>query len=204
MSNRLRYKSKTRFDPLACVSDENLGSFLFDKTRLTTPTTIDNNILRFCKGISPKTLPVFLSINPESWSRPGYCNKNVERMIQLHGGNIVMGYKIWYVPCLYIEAEKHAVWCNTVGTSVDITYNVDGETKVLFLPVPALKTVVAHSYTKPRLAFHPRVSNFIEIQTKNEKLQSQLFDIQRDDTWEGWEKSISFEKWCCIHQIPDI
>ena len=113
-------------------------------------------------------------------------------MIQLHGGKMVLGYKIWYVPRLYIEAERHSVWRNIDGELTDVTFNIGGETKILFLPTPALKTVIAHAHTKPRAAFHPRVENFIEFQTKMEKLQSQVFNIQHDDTWEGWEKGVVF------------
>lgn len=200
MSKHTRHKNKPWIDPLLTITDENLAAYILNKENLTTPVIIDKNVKRFCKEISPIEEPIFLIIEPQSWSRLNYCNKNVERMIQLHGGEMVLGYKIWYVPCLYIEAERHAVWRNTDGELVDITFNIDGETKILFLPAPALKTIIAHAYTKPRAAFHPRVKNFIESQTKIEKLQSQVFNIQHDDTWEGWEKELSFEAWSLTNQ----
>jgi hypothetical protein len=114
-------------------------------------------------------------------------------MIQLHGGSMVLGYKIWYVPSLYIEAERHAVWHNPEGELVDITFNKDGEAKVLFLLVPTLKAIPAHAYTKPRETFHPRVEKFIKFQVQEEKKKSQHSRV--NDTWEGWERAMSFESW---------
>lgn len=194
MSKRIsRHKHKTWVDPLLNLSDKDLGAYLFDNERLTTPATIDNNVQQFCKKISPNETPVFLTVQPLSWSRQNYCNKNVEHMIQLQGGKMVLGYKIWYVPRLYVEAERHTVWCSPEGELVDITFNASGENRILFLSAPALKTVMVHEYTKPRDAFHPRVRDFIELQKKAEKFQSQF--IQRDDSWEGWERETSFELW---------
>lgn len=94
---------------------------------------------------------------------------------------------------LYIEAERHAVWLNPEGELTDITFNKDGETKILFLPVPKLTTVSARAETKPREAFHPRVAKFIESQILVEKMKSQFSRV--DNTWEGWERAISFESW---------
>lgn len=196
MSKRAsRHKNKSKIDPLLNIPDEDLGKYLFEEKRLTTPATIDNNVQQFCKKISPSESPVFLPVQPLNWSRLNYCNKNVERMIQLHSGKMVLGYKIWYVPFLYIEAERHAVWRSPNGELLEITFNKDGESQILFLPVPALKTVIAHSHTKPRAAFHPRVKNIIEFLKEMEKRQAQIINIQYDDTWEGWERALSFETW---------
>lgn len=202
MSNRSpRRRNKSGNDPLQNIPNERLGAYLFNNQRLTTPETIDNHVRTFCGKVSPKGTPVYVAVQPLQWSRQSYCNKNVERMIQLHGGRMLLGYKIWYVPRLYIEAERHAIWQNPDGEFIDITFNASGETKILFLPAPALKTVIAYPHTKPREAYHPRVKDFIEAHKKFEQFQSQFF--LHDDTWEGWEKALSFEKWCLIKQKTD-
>jgi len=199
MSNRSsRRRNKSWSDPLQNIPDETLGIFLFDNQRLTTPETIDSYVQQFCRKVSPKEVPIFVGVQPLGWSRQNYCNKNVERMIQLHGGRMVLGYKIWYVPRLYIEAERHAIWQNPDGELIDITFNTSGETKILFLPAPALKTVIAYPHTKPREAYHPRVRDFIETHKKVEQFQSQFF--LHDDTWEGWAGGLSFEKWSLINK----
>jgi hypothetical protein len=190
-----RKRSKTKHlpvsDPLLHIPDEELDIYI--TSSLTTPPDMDRQVSQFCKKLSPKANPVFLIVQPPDWSRLNYCNKNVERIIELHGGSIVLGYKIWYVPSLYIEAERHAVWLSPKGELMDITFNKDGETKILFLPVPKLTTVSVKAETKPREGFHPRVMKFIEFQIWTEKMKSQFSRI--DDTWEGWERATSFESW---------
>ena len=110
MSNRKsRYIKK---DPLINIADEFLRDFIFTGNILTTPLKIDKKVMQFCRKISPNESPIFLENQPLSWSRLNYCNKNVEKMIQLSNGSMVLGYKIWYVPEIYIEAERHAIWCN--------------------------------------------------------------------------------------------
>jgi hypothetical protein len=188
---RPRNKHKSTFDPLLHISDEEIP--LYITTSLTTPSEIDKFVSQFCKKLSPKENPVFLDVQPPSWSRLNYCDKNVEKMKELNNGSIVLGYKIWYVPSLYIEAERHAVWLSPEGTLTDMTFNKDGETKVLFLPAPKLTTVSVRAETKPREAFHPRVAKFIESQILIERMRSQFSMI--DNTWEGWERAISFDVW---------
>lgn len=188
---RTKNKHHPTSDLLLHVPDEELPLYL--TTSLTTPPEIDRFVLQFCKKLSPKEEPVFLNVQPPSWSRLNYCNKNVEKMKELYAGSMVLGYKIWYVPSLYIEAERHAVWLNPQGELTDITFNKDGETKILFIPVPQLTTVSVRAETKPREGFHPRVMKFIEFQILTEKMKSQFSIV--DDTWEGWAKAVSFETW---------
>lgn len=112
-------------------------------------------------------------------------------MIQIYGGKMVLGYKIWYIKSLYIEAERHSVWKNLENKLVDITFNKSGEERILFLPNPNLKTVVAEGFTKPRMAFTSRVEKAIRTQIEMEKMMIGI----TDDTWTGWDNAISFEKW---------
>lgn len=196
MSNRTRNIHKSQQDPLMDVSDDELMSFLFNSNNLTTPPRIDINTRNFCTKISPHQTPVFLTVKAPNWSRLNYCNKNVERMIELNGGEMVLGYKIWYISKLYIEAERHAIWKNIDGELVDITFNINGENTILFLPAPTMKTIIVQAYKKPREVFHPRLQNIIKLQIRNETIQSQYFSYHFDNSWAGWEKAMSYETWC--------
>lgn len=187
-NSKTSYSHQT-IDLLHHVSDNQLPEYIINK--LTTPPTIDKNVLKFCKTLSPGAKPIFVNVSPQSWARFNYCNKNVERMIALQGGEMVLGYKIWYVPNLYIEAERHAVWRNSKGNLVDITPNKDGERRILFLPSPDLTTVVTGTLLKPRDAFHPRVRYLIIAFEHSER----HIEVRNDDTWEGWEQALSFETW---------
>ena len=190
--------SKKAKNPLKKLSLEEVEQYIFDHRRLTTPTAIDKNVLQFCKRLSPNHRPVFLDVQTLSWSRLNFCNKNVEKMIKLSGGDMVLGYRIWYAESLYIEAERHAVWKNPKGQLIDISFSVDGEERILFLPAPNLSTVLTSTMTNPRDAFHPKVASLV----KSIEKQEQKFILSSNDSWEGWEQATSFSEWksqnkCC-------
>ncbi|HYX29845.1 MAG TPA: hypothetical protein VE863_14995, partial [Pyrinomonadaceae bacterium] len=105
---------------------------LFDPKKLTAPTEINDDIRSFCRSISDLET-FFLDVEPEPWSRQSCCNLNVNEYIRSHGGKMICGYKIWYHKPIYIEAERHAVW-EKDGTYKDISFNADGENRILFLP----------------------------------------------------------------------
>lgn len=187
--SRRRHRKKRRSDPLAGFSIPEVAEYFLAPERLTTPSSIDSYVRRFCENISPGEEPVFLSPNPQPWSRDRFCNRNIERMISLHAGEGVLGFRIWYVEALYIEAERHAVWKTPEGTLVDISFYPDGEDRILFLPVPGMDTVVVAPHLKPRAAFHPKAERFIREQRKRERQRK----FQYDDSWEAWEQAPSFE-----------
>ncbi len=55
---------------------------------------------------------------------------NVDKLIEGLGGEKVLGYKIWYLPKSYIEAERHVV--HKLGDVFrDPTFNADGEDRIL-------------------------------------------------------------------------
>ncbi len=112
-------------------------------------------------------------------------------MVSLYSGDIVLGYKIWYIDSLYIEAECHAVWKKPDDTLVDISFYPDREDRILFIPAPNLDGVIIEDHLKPRAGFHPKVEKFIRRQRENER----RFSIARDDTWDGWQKALSYEEW---------
>jgi len=178
-------------DPLRSLCEADVAKFLTDPKRLTTPAAIDDRVRRFCERLSPSNAPLFLKPNPQLWSRRQYCNKNVEKMVNMYGGKAQLGYRIWYVPSLYVEAERHAVWKKPDGTLVDISYYPDGEDAILFLPAPHLDTVLTQDHLKPREGYHLKVERFIRSQRQFER----RFAPPKDDTREGWEQAESFQEW---------
>lgn len=104
----------------------------------TTPRHIDPAVKSFCKSINPKIDPFILATTPEDWSRADCCHLNVQHYIRLNGETMVCGYRIWYLEKCYIEAERHAVWRSDYGSYRDVSFNVDGETSIVFVPdIPA-------------------------------------------------------------------
>lgn len=62
-----------------------------------------------------------------------FCFENVEQKAREKGGSIAYGWAIWHMPGLYFEAEHHAVWRNTLGNLIDVSPQMDGRKRLLFL-----------------------------------------------------------------------
>ena len=58
---------------------------------------------------------------PWSEARENDCYKNVERYIEIYGGNIVYGWSVWLWPKAFVEAYHHAVWLSPAGKLKDIS-----------------------------------------------------------------------------------
>ena len=99
----------------------------------TTPTSINDDVLEFCKEIDPTTNPVFVEVVPTEDVLYNECYGNVEEQVKKNGGSIEYGWIIWENPKVYIEAEFHAVWINNAGEYIDISPKKDKEKRILFL-----------------------------------------------------------------------
>lgn len=101
----------------------------------TTPTALTTAILTFCRQVSQHNSQ-YLPVKPINGARYRDCYNNVRRKIQADGGKILHGWCIWEEPRFFIEAEHHAIWVSPRGEMVDITPQITGETRILFLPDP--------------------------------------------------------------------
>ncbi len=99
----------------------------------TTPTSINDDILEFCKRIDPMSDPIFVEVIPSKDSICNECYGNVETYVKKNGGRSKDGWIIWEIPKIYLEAEFHRVWVNNEGEYIDITQKTDGEKRILFL-----------------------------------------------------------------------
>jgi hypothetical protein len=102
---------------------------------LSAPSNIDEAVLRFCSGISPER-PLYVRVEPAADAKPTSCFDNVARQIKRHKGGIAYGWAIWHWPGRYFEAEHHGVWLSPDGALLDISPQLDGRERVLFLPHP--------------------------------------------------------------------
>ena len=63
-----------------------------------------------------------------------FCFDNVEARIGRAGGATVFGWAIWHLRGAYYEAEHHGVWRKRSGELVDVSPQLNGYGKILFLP----------------------------------------------------------------------
>jgi len=98
-----------------------------------TPTSINRDVLKFCKEIDSTTKPIFIDVIPTKNSVYGDCYGNVENYAKKNGGRSEDGWIIWEIPKIWLEAEFHRVWVNNEGKYIDITPKEDEEKRILFL-----------------------------------------------------------------------
>lgn len=99
----------------------------------TVPRALTPALLAFCASISPAT-PVFLPSVPLKRAATSFCFENVAQKVCEKGGAIAYGWAIWHLPGLYFEAEHHAVWRNGLGNLIDVSPQMGGRKRLLFLP----------------------------------------------------------------------
>lgn len=111
--------------------------------------------------------------------------------MQEKGGQAVYGYKIWANE-VYAEAVAHCIWKDPSGSMVDVTFNPDGEMRVLFVPVPSMTTTtLEHGGEKPRHALDPDLREVVELE---KDLQKQIGYVWMPEK-EAWEVQLTYGEW---------
>lgn len=99
-----------------------------------TPPKITDKVLALCRRLDPSREPVYVPVRPFGSGIQQNCFFNVEYQVKKSGGRNQLGWIIWEMPNVLLEAEFHAVWEDSEGQLIDITPQPDGEETVLFLP----------------------------------------------------------------------
>jgi len=172
---------------------------LFDPNKLTTPKNIDENLISFSKKICGSD-PFYIPVKPELWSRQSCCDLNVKEYIRLHGGEIVCGYKLWYNNPIYIEAERHAVLLKD-GEYLDVTFNADGEDKILFVvDKPGFCENLDSNVGKIRWGANQDIQLIIDMQEHFESQRN--YSKMSDDL--AWNTMITYQQWQDGVRMPSI
>ncbi|APO98907.1 hypothetical protein BJD13_07325 [Xanthomonas perforans] len=121
---------------------------------------------------------------------------NVDKFISANSGEKVIGYKIWYLPESYIEAERHAILrCD--GELRDLTFNADGETSILFVPDAQM---VGFDARRPKV----RVGL-----TGPARRAAQVFDAQdrriaKASVEDSWNMMLTYEQWLAGERMGSL
>jgi hypothetical protein len=99
----------------------------------TGPRSLTPALLEFCAAIAPAE-PVFVPSVPIKGALTSFCFENVAQKVREKGGSVAYGWAIWHRPGLYFEAEHHAVWRNKLGNLIDVSPQMGGRKRLLFLP----------------------------------------------------------------------
>lgn len=99
-----------------------------------TPAELSPSLASLCEHLVPRTAPFYVDVAPLRNAPANECFPIVEAHAEQHGGNRVLGWSLWEMPGLFVEAEFHAVWRSSSGDYVDLTPKARSTARILFLP----------------------------------------------------------------------
>jgi len=98
------------------------------------PDKVTSAVKRLTNRIAPGQQPQYVKVLIESDAEINECFVNLERKIKRDGGKIQLGWAIWYLPGILMEAEFHAVWISPEGKLIDISPRPIQFKDIMFLP----------------------------------------------------------------------
>lgn len=106
-----------------------------------TPPLIKPHVVQICRQAtgSGTAMPVYVQCRPEIGGRENECFATVDARVTAEGGEKVIGWAIWELKKVYIEAEFHAVWRQPDGVLLDISPRPIPDTQILFVVDPRRK-----------------------------------------------------------------
>lgn len=105
----------------------------------TTPAEISPKLKALIDELVPGGSPTYVAIKPTEQSALHQCVPTVEHQVMTFGGRALLGWSLWELPSLYIEAEFHCIWEDPSGSLVDVTPRQPEKQQVLFLQDPNLR-----------------------------------------------------------------
>lgn len=103
-----------------------------------TPAELSQALTMLCQRIDPNgASPVYVDVRPLQGAPSKECFPIVDEYVLSHGGSSVIGWSLWELPTLFIEAEFHSIWQSPDGALLDIAPKVEPTDRILFLPDPA-------------------------------------------------------------------
>ncbi len=101
-----------------------------------TPAEINTTLAALCEQLAPGVPPLYVDVKPLPDAPANECFHLVDEQVHLSGGIRVMGWSLWEMPGLFVEAEFHAVWLSPDGDYLDIALKARPTARILFLPTP--------------------------------------------------------------------
>lgn len=104
----------------------------------TTPPANKPHVIQIAREATgnPRALPVHVRCKPMPDAVRNECFATVQRMVESNGGQQVLGWAIWEVKGMFIEAEFHAVWQSTSGRLIDVAAHPVARKEITFVVDP--------------------------------------------------------------------
>lgn len=102
--------------------------------RAVTPAECNQHVMSLCAELSPGEHPFYVEVQANAGEPHDECFHVVNRHIERLGGTAVIGWAIWELPTVFVEAEFHAVWQSPAGEFLDVAPKSTPTERVFFLP----------------------------------------------------------------------
>lgn len=136
------------------------------------PKCISNDVLEFCKQINSDSNPRFIDVRNEEFGKEGECFENVKNFIKKYGGKELIGWAIWEIPQVMLEAEFHCA-VKMKDKIIDVTPRINNEKQIVFIPDPQKKyTGQSIDNLRYPIINSKVVKDFIKISEENALLQN--------------------------------
>ena len=73
--------------------------------RPVTPAEISRPLAELCSELVPGTTPFYIDVFPLNGAPANECFPLVRRQVEAEGGELVIGWSLWELPSLFVEAE---------------------------------------------------------------------------------------------------
>lgn len=91
-------------------------------------------VLKLCAEVDAASAPKYVPCKPAIGAPPSECFPLVAGKVAEAGGQFVLGWAIWELPGILVEAELHAVWQTPEGQLIDISPRPINFAAITFLP----------------------------------------------------------------------
>lgn len=98
-----------------------------------TPVCESNSVKALLKFMNKSEIPVYVKSKPNQNIIQNECFPIVDEYILINGGERIIGWALWELPDLYIEAEFHAIWKSPDGELIDLNPRSLKTENILFL-----------------------------------------------------------------------
>ncbi len=131
------------------------------------------HVLEFCNGVVKDSQPIQVRCEQAPDQAFDDCFVTVDRRVASNGGMPVLGWAIWEVPGVLIEAEFHAVWQQPEGTLLDISARRLRFDSITFVPDPGARYAGRQvDNVRVPLNSDPRVRQFIYLCQRRFELEN--------------------------------
>lgn len=99
-----------------------------------TPAEVSPKLADLCAFLAPGIEPTYVVVRPIEGAPANECFPLVDATILRDGGSSMLGWSLWELPGVFVEAEFHAVWASPTGDLIDVTPKNRQVSRILFLP----------------------------------------------------------------------